>query len=176
MPAAPRAASACRRSEPRLQGRLPSPARPAMIGRLVQAADFQRLLATPQRQRSAHFAVHYVRGEPLPTGHAAKSAETDKLSTGCEPSCPESVDDSPAGCWLGCVVPKRHARRSVTRSVLKRQIRAAAARHETSLPPGLWLVRLRSPFAPAQFPSADSAALRAAARAELEQLFARATV
>ena len=28
-----------------------------MIGRLVQSADFQRLLATPMRSRSAHFAV-----------------------------------------------------------------------------------------------------------------------
>lgn len=145
-----------------------------MIGRLVQAADFQRLLAAPQRQRSAHFAVHYVRAEPARPARARQGAAAAELSTGCEPSCPESVDDLPAGRWLGCVVPKRHARRSVTRSMLKRQIRAVATRHESGLPPGLWLVRLRSPFAPAQFPSADSAALRAAARAELEQLFARA--
>jgi ribonuclease P protein component len=84
------------------------------------------------------------------------------------------VDEHPAGHWLGCVVPKRHARRSVTRTVLKRQIRAAAQRHVPHLPPGLWLVRLRSPFVPAQYPSADSAALRLAARTELDQLFARA--
>lgn len=57
--------------------------------------------------------------------------------------------------------------------MLKRQIRAAVARHEDHLPQGLWLVRLRQPFAPAQFPSADSPALRAAARDELEQLLAR---
>ena len=75
------------------------------------------------------------------------------------------------GCWLGTVVPKRHARRSVTRSLLKRQIRAALdiAAH-ADLAPGLWVVRLRAPFDRKQFPSAASDALRAAARAELDQL------
>lgn len=144
-----------------------------MIGRLVQAADFQRLLAAPLRQRSAHFAVHHVAGVPSrPAARVASTAHTE-LSTDCEPSCAEGVDELPGGHWLGCVVPKRHARRSVTRNVLKRQIRAAVSRHEAALPQGLWLVRLRQPFATAQFPSADSPALRAAARAELEQLLAR---
>lgn len=144
-----------------------------MIGRLVQAADFQRLLAAPLRQRSAHFAVHHLSGVPAPSAKHLPSVPASELSTDCEPSCPETVDESPHAHWLGCVVPKRHARRSVTRNTLKRQIRAAAARHEVRLPAGLWLVRLRSPFLLAQFPSADSPALRAAARAELDQLFAR---
>jgi len=82
------------------------------------------------------------------------------------------VDDLPSQRWLGCIVPKRHAKRSVTRNSLERQIRAAAERHEGELPCGLWLVRLKQPFAPAAFPSADSEALRAAAKAELERLFA----
>jgi len=72
------------------------------------------------------------------------------------------------------VVPKRHARRAVTRSLLKRQIRLALQRHAPALPEGLWLVRLRGPFAPKLFPSAASDALRCAARDELEQLLARA--
>ena len=144
-----------------------------MIGRLVQAADFQRLLAVPSRQRSAHFAVHYVNGVPARPAKALKLAAAKELSTGDAPSCPEPVDETPAGCWLGCVVPKRHARRSVTRSVLKRQIRAAVQRHEDGLAAGLWVVRLRSPFAPKLFPSADSAALRAAARSELDRLLSQ---
>jgi ribonuclease P protein component len=97
------------------------------------------------------------------------------LSTGDAPSCPEPVDEPTAGRWLGCVVPKRHARRSVTRSMLKRQIRAAIERHEERLESGLWLVRLRKPFERTQFPSADSSALRAAARSELDQLLAQTT-
>ena len=84
------------------------------------------------------------------------------------------MDDLPTGHWFGAVVPKRHARRSVTRSLLKRQVRAAVLRHAGRLAPGLWLVRLRAPFAPAQFPSAASDALRDAARSELEQLLQRA--
>ena len=47
--------------------------------------------------------------------------------------------------WLGLVIPKRHARRSVTRSLLKRQIRAAAARRGPNSAQGLWVVRLRAP-------------------------------
>jgi ribonuclease P protein component len=144
-----------------------------MIGRLVQAADFQRLLAAPLRQRSAHFAVHHVSGVPTLPARRQRTTDEADLSTDCEPSCPEPVDELPPGRWLGCVVPKRHARRAVTRSVLKRQIRAAVGRHEDRLAQGLWLVRLRQPFAPMQFPSADSGALRAAVRQELEQLLAR---
>jgi ribonuclease P protein component len=73
------------------------------------------------------------------------------------------------------VVPKRHARRAVTRSLLKRQVRGAFERHETGLPQGLWLVRLRQAFAVAEFPSARSTALQVAARTELDQLFTRHT-
>lgn len=77
-------------------------------------------------------------------------------------------------CWLGLVVPKRHARRAVTRNLIKRQLRAAMSRHATTLPGGLWVVRLRSPFDKAAFPSPGSDALRAAAQAEIEQLFHQA--
>jgi ribonuclease P protein component len=79
---------------------------------------------------------------------------------------------SPEMRWLGCVVPKRHARRSVTRSLLKRQVRSAFERHAAELPNGLWLVRLRQPFALADFPSAASAALAGAVRSELDGLLA----
>jgi len=86
---------------------------------------------------------------------------------------PQLVDDLPAGHWLGYVVPKRHARRAVTRNLLKRQIRSVFERHAQNLPGGLWLVRLKTPFAPAEFVSARSRALAVAARAELEGLLVR---
>ena len=76
--------------------------------------------------------------------------------------------------WLGLVVPKRHARRAVTRTLVKRQIRSIAAACAPQLEPGLWVVRQRSPFDPKQFPSAASDALKEAARAELRALFERA--
>jgi len=84
------------------------------------------------------------------------------------------VDKYPEGHWLGSVIPKRHAARSVTRNMLRRQVRAAMERHVQGLRPGLWLVRLRQPFARKDFESADSQPLRSAASAELDRLFARA--
>jgi ribonuclease P protein component len=71
-------------------------------------------------------------------------------------------------------VPKRCARRAVTRTLIKRQIRAAVERHAAGLPSGLWVVRLRAPFDRTVFRSAASDALRAAARDELDTVLARA--
>ncbi|WP_404935649.1 ribonuclease P protein component [Mitsuaria sp. WAJ17] len=79
----------------------------------------------------------------------------------------------PKGLWLGCVVPKRHARRAVTRSLIKRQIRAVFADAAGLLPPGLWVVRLRLPVDRKQFPSAASDPLKALVREELLQLRAK---
>lgn len=87
-----------------------------------------------------------------------------------------AVDDLPAvaleGCWLGSVVPKRLARRAVTRNLVKRQIRAAFAA-AGGLPPGLWVVRLRAPVDRREFPSASSDALRRVLREELVRLVAK---
>ena len=89
------------------------------------------------------------------------------------------VDDSadpvpPDAVWLGAVVPKRHAKRSVTRTLLKRQIRSAVMGQQAALAQGLWVVRLRAPFDRKTFVSAASEALKRAARDELEQLLASA--
>jgi ribonuclease P protein component len=73
--------------------------------------------------------------------------------------------------WLGFVVPKRHARRSVTRNLLRRQLREAFGAHVARLPPGLWVLRLRGAFDLRLYPSAASDALRRAARSELEAIF-----
>lgn len=80
----------------------------------------------------------------------------------------------PDGHWLGLVVPKRYAKRAVTRNLIKRQIRAAMAQHAPALPPGLWVVRLRMPFDRREFLSPSSEPLRQAAHAEIAQLFQRA--
>jgi ribonuclease P protein component len=66
----------------------------------------------------------------------------------------------------------------VTRTLLKRQIRAAVLRRDAAGPPplrpGLWVVRLRAPFDRKVFASAASGALRGAARTELDALLAQA--
>lgn len=95
------------------------------------------------------------------------------MSTGPEDNLTQPVDDSPAGHWLGTVLPKRLARRAVTRNLLRRQIRAAMSRHQARLPAGLWVVRLRAAFPRSHFVSAASDALRRAAGAELDALLVR---
>ncbi len=186
----------------------------SLLGRIVRPADYVRVLATPMRLRSPHFAVHHLDGRPLPLkrpmarpavsteapdalsegiapGHAPVTASlSTELSTGAPDTRSTGVDDSqvpgpsalvetpsPAGGparWLGLVVPKRHARRAVTRTLVKRQIRNVAAACAPQLEPGLWVVRQRSPFDPKQYPSAASEALKEAARVELRALFERA--
>ena len=152
-----------------------------MIGRIQRSADFERVLGTPSRARSPHFAVHHLAAWPSRPGQRLSTARAE-LSTTDTPAIHTPVDDSapapaaPDGCWLGLVVPKRYARRSVTRALIKRQIRAMfATPAEPPLAPGLWVVRLRAPFDVKQFPSAASEALRRAARAELGQLMGKLT-
>lgn len=79
----------------------------------------------------------------------------------------------PFALWLGTVVPKRHAKRAVTRSLFKRQMRAAVQRHAEHMPNGLWVLRLRNGFDRQQFSSAASDALRSAVHDELEAMLQR---
>lgn len=78
------------------------------------------------------------------------------------------------GLWIGAMVPKRWARRAVTRNLIKRQVYSIAAQHEAVLPVAAYLVRLRGTFDRMQFRSAMSDALHAAVRDEIEQLFNKA--
>lgn len=75
--------------------------------------------------------------------------------------------------WLGAMVPKRWARRAVTRNAIKRQIYAVAS-DGAGLPRAAHVVRLRAAFDRKEFVSASSDRLKAAVRAELRQLLARA--
>ena len=73
------------------------------------------------------------------------------------------------------MVPKRWAKRAVTRNTIKRQIYNVSAEFESSLQPIAHLVRLRSSFDRAHFVSATSDTFRAAVRSELLHLFATLT-
>src|SRR5690349_25100901 len=125
-----------------------------------------------------HFAVHHVASEPSRPRSPARlrnEVAAGDLSTGEVREVSPAVDESPAapvtasrpeGLWVGVVVPKRHAKRSVTRSLLKREMRQAVAGQSDALSGGLWVVRLRSGFDRKAYPSAASAPLRLAARTE----------
>lgn len=125
--------------------------------------------------RTAHFALHRV---ALDAGAAP--------APGAAPGAPSPAGPAPAvRCapalfplaqpWLGAMVPKRWARRAVTRNAIKRQIYTVAAALEPPLAPFAHVVRLRATFDRKHFVSASSHALKQAVRAELTQLFARAT-
>jgi ribonuclease P protein component len=155
------------------------PRQPAVeaMARLVESADFERVLGLRSRASTAHFAVHHLPASPVTPPAPPDEPSPGELSTIQDQSGERAVDDSSHEPLrrLGAVVPKRHARRAVTRSLLKRQIYAAGGRHAASLGPGLWIVRLRAPFDRSRFRSAASTALSLVARAELESLFLAAS-
>ena len=144
--------------------------------------------------RTAHFSLHVLlRPQPSAAGKQAALAAsaTDgvaidvELSTGSSEGVGSLVDDSgaagPLNWRLGLVLPKKQARRSVTRSLMRHQARAAFGRHAPRVQaagrhgPEVdgWVVRLRAPFDRQQFPSAASEALSAAVRQELDELWSR---
>lgn len=121
--------------------------------RLKTRAQFQAVLAGATVARTAHFALHRC---------ALDSA------SGAPPLF--ASDDV----WLGAMVPKRWARRAVTRNAIKRQIYSVSAAPGVALPRAAHVVRLRAGFDRKEFVSATSDKLKSAVRAELQQLLARA--
>lgn len=141
--------------------------------------------------RTAHFSLHVllrpqqgqVAGQA--PGHGEPLLPGPELSTGPAEGVNLLVDDSApldALNWrLGLVLPKKQARRSVTRSLMRHQAREAFRRHAPRvLAAGRhgpevdgWVVRLRAPFDRKLFPSAASEALSAAVRQELDELWSR---
>lgn len=95
-------------------------------------------------------------------------------SIGPAPSPEQALFDLP-DVWLGAMVPKRWARRAVTRNTIKRQIYTVSQRFAARLPVAAHVVRLRTGFDRKQFISATSEHLKLAVRLELEQLFERAS-
>ena len=132
---------------PPLEG---APARPQ---RLRTRAQFQALLAHRPVARTAHFALHRL---ALP---AVRALDADLFG--------------PApGSWLGAMVPKRWARRAVTRNTIRRQVYALGGAQPWPRD-AVRLVRLHTAFSPTQFPSASSSALSRVVRAELIALLGR---
>ena len=72
---------------------------------------------------------------------------------------------------IGAVIPKRWAKRAVTRNAIRRQIYQAWSQWLSRLPAGVHVVRLKTGFDTKEFHSATSAAFKTAVRAELNQLF-----
>ncbi|MDQ6881768.1 MAG: ribonuclease P protein component [Pseudomonadota bacterium] len=132
--------------------------------RLQSRAQFQAVLAGATVSRTVHFALHRAALDaqpPLPAHPTPAAAVPAPLFAVREP-------------WIGALIPKRWAKRAVTRNAIKRQIYAVSQDVEPSLSQAAHVVRLRCAFDRARFPSASSDALKHAVRGELQQLFARA--
>ncbi len=125
--------------------------------RLKSRRQFQAVLAGSTLARTPHFALHSV------------ALNADQVDLSAKP-----LFNVPA-VWLGAMVPKRWAKRAVTRNALKRQIYTVSELFQAQLPVGAYVVRLRSGFDRVQFVSATSDALKLAARTEMHQLLERAT-
>ncbi len=129
--------------------------------RLKTRPQFQAAMAGETVARTAHFALHRL---VLGDSHCAPVSDRP----GAQPLF------AAPGVWLGAMVPKRWARRAVTRNTIKRQIYGMASALEPQLLPAAHVVRLRATFDRKQFLSASSDPLKQAVRAELQQLFERA--
>ncbi len=165
MHVAPRAASAWRFNRPRrVSANAQQPLRRCTakacltVQRLKTRPQFQAVLAGSTLARTDHFALHCCALQSVPQAPQGDAA----------PLFP--VD----GVWLGAMLPKRWAKRAVTRNAIKRQIYQVSTEMESSLAPRAHVVRLRAGFDRTRFISASSDALKAAVRTELRQLFDRA--
>ena len=120
-------------------------------------------MAGTVQARSPHFVLHFCSFDaaPPPQSLAPGSTVFDK----------GLALERPA---VGALVPKRWAKRAVTRNTIKRQIYHVSLLFEPQLAPGAHVVRLRSAFDTKLFPSATSVPLRAALRQELIGLFGQA--
>ena len=144
----------------------------------LKTGDFAAALSSKALSKTTHFALHHLAVEPCSSRRQRPEPLMPELSTDVAPKQNPPVDNSNEldRWWLGLVVPKRHARRAVTRSLIKHQMRALADLHQARLPRGQWVLRLRAPFDPRRYHSAASPALQQAARTELAQVFADAVV
>ena len=116
--------------------------------------------------RTAHFALHRA---GLVLGRTESGADG---ATGL----PDPAQTGLSDVAMGAMVPKRWAKRAVTRNAIKRQIYSVGAEFEAILGVAAHVVRLRTSFDKTQFPSATSDMLKTAVRCELQQLFTDAAV
>ena len=147
--------------------------------RLQTRPQFQATMSGGTISRTPHFALHRL---VLGPADVAKDAEPTGPGASLSAQASQALFVVP-GCkvpqvWMGPLVPKRWAKRSVTRHSIKRQIYAVASEFDAqlqALPPAAYVVRLRAGFDRKQFISATSELLKQAVRAELMQLLTHAT-
>jgi ribonuclease P protein component len=149
------------------------------VQRLKTRAQFEAAMAGGTVSRTTHFVLHRARLDASSVSAGPESKEPAAAGAHVDSAPAQRVEGQQAlfavpEAWIGAVVPKRWAKRAVTRNGIKRQIYHVSADFESRLPVAAHVVRLRAGFPRDQFPSAWSEALRQVVRAELLQLFEKA--
>lgn len=114
---------------------------------MLRKQDFEQTLAFRPCLRTAHWALHW----------AAFSAENEADST-----------------CLGVVLPKKWAKKAVTRNGLRRQLYQVFSQYKDQLPQGRYVIRQTAAWSVAVYPSAWSDALRWVVRQEIIELIEKA--
>lgn len=137
--------------------------------RLKTRAQFQAVLAGATVARSEHFALHR-------SGLTSRNNLVAELRTPAPEAPAVSVNkiSQPLfpvlDLWIGAMVPKRWAKRAVTRNAIKRQIYAVSADFSPKQRQAAFVVRLRRDFSRKVYLSASSTLLKQIVRVELAAL------
>lgn len=126
--------------------------------RLKTRPQFQAVLAGSTVARTTHFALH----------RNALDAKAVQAKPGASSDAPGLFPVQTT--WMGAMVPKRWARRAVTRNTIKRQIYTVSDDFSPQYPQAAYVVRLRREFSRKEFVSATSEQLKQAVRVELQAL------
>lgn len=126
--------------------------------RLKTRPQFQAVLAGTIVAKTPHFVLHR-------NVLAAKAVPNQSVKQVDAPVLFREQD-----MWIGAMVPKRWAKRAVTRNAIKRQIYTVSAEFSHLYPQAAFVVRLRSSFSRTEFVSAVSDLLKQAVRTEVQAL------
>ena len=126
--------------------------------RLKTRPQFQAVLAGAIVARTMHFALHRNALDVM-------NMQTVVSKTHDSPELFPLQD-----IWLGAMVPKRWAKRAVTRNAIKRQIYTLSNDFSPRVSDTGWVVRLRRDFSRKEFVSASSEALKQLVRSEVQAL------
>lgn len=138
-----------------------------VLQRLQTRAQFDAVLGHRALASTEHFALH----------------RSDRLDASPEVAHQES-HAAPAGApfvglkqsAIGAMVPKKWARKAVTRNLIRRQIYSLAEHQLPHLPALAYVVRLRRSFSAQRFLAASSVPLKNEVRAQLVLLLAQAQI
>ncbi|MDO9405333.1 MAG: ribonuclease P protein component [Polaromonas sp.] len=130
--------------------------------RLQTRPQFQAVLAGTVVAKTVHFVLHR-------NALDARAPQPEGSKPAGDSTSPASLFPVP-DTWIGAMVPKRWAKRAVTRNAIKRQIYTVSNGFSGQYPEAAFVVRLRREFSRQQFISATSAPLKEAVRHEVQSL------